>query len=119
MVIEDLRPEFIYVLGPTNIIADAMSRLNTNNQPKIKQINGNKTIENYLLELAALFATEPLPDKIYPLRFNLIQRKQVRDTSLVDYIKKNHVHSINAFHGGGNSHQLICKDGKIVILLSI
>ena len=75
MAIEDFEPEFIYVSGPTNIVTDAIGRLNTNNQPKSKQINGNQTTKNHLLELAGLFVTKPLPDEIYPLHFRLIQKE--------------------------------------------
>ncbi len=40
IVIEDFGPEFIYVHELTNIEADTMSRLPTNNHPKSKQLNG-------------------------------------------------------------------------------
>ena len=119
MVIEDFGPEFIYIPGPTNIVADAMSRLSTNNQPESLQINGKHDTKNNLLELADLFAADPLPDDAYPLQYKTIQKEQVRDTSLVDYTKTQPAYSINVFHGGGNSHQLICKNGKIVIPKSL
>ena len=37
------------------------------------------------------------------------------DPSIVAYAKKNSTYSINVIHGGGKSHQLVCKYRKIVI----
>ena len=73
--IKDFGPEFIYIPFPKNIVADTMSRLPTNNQPKSQQINVIKNKKKNLLELANLFAAEPLPDDAYPLHFKLIQKE--------------------------------------------
>ena len=100
MVIEDFGPEFIYVPGPKNVVANTMIQLDTTNDPDVTQINCDLLIENYLLELADLFAANNLTDDIYPLNFKLIQKEQVRDASLVTYAKKNPAYSIHVFHGG-------------------
>ena len=75
MVIEDFGPEFIYIPGPTNIVADAMSRLPTKTQSRSLQINGSDDTKNNLLELADIFAADPLPDDAYPLQFKQIQKE--------------------------------------------
>ena len=104
MVIEDFGPEFIYVPGPKNVVAEAMSLLDNTNDPDNTKINCYFSIENHLLELANLFASDHIPDDIYPLNFKLIQKEQVRDTSLVTYAKKNSANPIHVFHGVGYSH---------------
>ena len=56
---------------------------------------------------------------MYPLNFKLIQKEQVRDTKLIDFAEKRPEYTLEAFHGGGKSSQLLCKNGKIVIPQSL
>ena len=61
MVIEDFGPELIYIPGPQNVVSEAISCVNTTNDPENTKINCDFSIENRLLELADLFAGNPLP----------------------------------------------------------
>ena len=69
--------------------------------------------------MSDLFAVGELPDDIYPLNFKLIQKEQVCDTKLIDFTAKRPEYSLEVFHGGGKSSQLLCKNGKIVIPKSL
>ena len=69
-----------------------------------------------IVELANLFVADKLPYDIYPLNFKLIQKEQVHNTKLIDFATKHLEYTLEAFHGGGKSCQLLCKNGKIVIL---
>ena len=138
MVIEDFAPELIYIPGPNNVVADAISRLEQHDDKldlntfslveeydmyafahylanTKKQSNHDVSEKHHTVELAELFCADKLPDDIYPLNFKLIQKEQVRDTKLIDYAAKRSEYSLEVFHGGGKSRQLLCKNGKIVI----
>ena len=104
MVIEDFGPELAYIPGPTNVIADAISRLDRTNTRKEKQTNCNSFTKKSL-ELADLFTDNTISEEIYPLNFKLIQKEQVCDTKLIDYAAKTDGYSLQNFHGGGKSHQ--------------
>ena len=71
MVIEDFGPELIYIPGPTNAVADAISGLvwtDNNQETQTKHEVFNKKA----LELADLFAGDTLSEVSYPLSFKLI-----------------------------------------------
>mgnify|MGYP003331710574 CR=1 FL=1 len=88
-----------------------LDQRNTNKENKID----NESFTGNLLDLADLFAGETLPYNTYLLSFKLIQKEQKRNTKLVKHAAKTKGYAIQNFHGGGNTRQLICKDGKIVI----
>ena len=117
MVIEDFGLELVYIPGPNNVVADTLSRLNiedkNNNNNKEEHINDS--FEQKSMELADLFAGKPLSKDTYPLSFKLIQKEQKADTKLIDHAAKTKGYAIHDFHGAGNTRQLICKNGKIVI----
>jgi hypothetical protein len=140
MVIEDFAPEIVYIPGAKNIVPDAMSRLaksdtielNTFNlieehdkfafanylaSTKIdKQTNCNLSEKHSIVELSELFVVDELLYDIYPLNFKLIEKEQVHhDTKLIDFASNHSEYTLEAFHGGGKSRQLLCKNGKIVI----
>jgi hypothetical protein len=72
-----------------------------------------------MVKLADLFAADELPVDIYPLNFKLIHKEQVHDTKLIDFAAKRLEYTLEVFHGGGKSCQLLCKNGKIVIPQSL
>jgi hypothetical protein len=91
MVIEDFAPELVYIPRAKNIVADAISRLDTSDTIELntfdlidehnmfafanylantkidKQTNCNSSEKHFMVELADLFAADELPDNIYPL----------------------------------------------------
>jgi hypothetical protein len=143
MVIEDFALELIYIPEAKNIVADAISclemsdtiELNTfdlieehdmfafahymTNTKIDKQTNCQSSEKQSIVELSDLFTVDELPDDMYPLNFKLIHKEQVRDTKLIDFAAKQPEYTLEAFHRGGKSHQLLCKNGKIVIPQSI
>ena len=143
MVIEDFAPQLVYIPGTTNVVANAISRLEMSDTMDIntfnlidehemfvfayfmanakidKQTNCELSEKQSIVELADLFAADELPDKIYPLNFKIIHKEQVRDTKLIGFAAKQSEYTLEVFHGGGKSCQLLCKNGKIVILQSL
>ena len=72
MVLEEYDPELVYIKGPDNIVADALSRLDL--IPEEEEPTGHLNLWQWLhLE------QEELPEDAYPLRWSLIQREQKKD----------------------------------------
>jgi hypothetical protein len=139
MVIEDFAPELVYTPRAKNVVANAISHLETSDTIELntfnlikthnmfafanylantkieKQTNCNSYEKHSIVELANLLAADKLPDDIYPLNFKLIQKEQIRNTKLIDFAAKHLEYTLEAFHGGGKSCQLLCKNGNIVI----
>jgi hypothetical protein len=84
-----------------------------------KQANCKSSEKQSMVELADLFAADELPEEIYPLNFKIIHKEQVCDSKLIDYAAKRPDYTLEVFHGGRKSRQLICKNGKIVIPRSL
>ena len=68
MVIESFGPEIIHIPGPAGIVVDAISCLDTTNNPNNTQTNCDSSMENHLIELANLFAGDPLKFSTYSER---------------------------------------------------
>ena len=98
MVIEDFGPELIYIPGPTNAVADAISQLAQINNKKETQTNHDIfNIKSF--ELANLFAGNGLSEISYPVSFQIIQKEQVCETNLVNHGKKLPATSYRIFMG--------------------
>ena len=69
MVLEEYDPELIYIKGPDNLVADALSRL------ELLPGEKNPIKETNYLEWLNLEQDE-LPADSYPLRWSLILREQ-------------------------------------------
>ena len=141
MVIEDFGPELIYIKGDNNIVADAMSRLDTEakelnwfeqgtgniydiaqglatcEKQSIKALNKKATD---LYTLAALYGSEELNEEIYPLKFKLIQVEQQKDRKLLELARTSNAHyQVKDFLRDRKKHQLICLNNKIVVPTSL
>jgi len=108
LILEEFGPELIYIKGENNIVADALSRLDMQEQPPDTQ-----SID-YLAECFGL-DDKDLPIYAFPLKYSLIQKHQQADAELLEQAKLNPKYTLKTFRGGGKERTLICKENKICI----
>lgn len=112
LLIEEFGPTITYVKGQHNIVADALSRMNIND---LEDFSDDITPGYY----AECFGIDELPQDLFPLTYELIDKEQQKDNELLEALRKNQ-YSVNAFCGGDNTKRdLICHNGKIVIPASL
>ena len=98
LIIEEYSPELIYLKGQTNIVADALSRLELAT-PEIS--NEDMHDMHYLADNFGL-EDDDLPEDIYPLQYKLIAKHQNQQKEL--FIKLNKQQDgfhLKSFCGGG------------------
>ena len=114
LVLEEYGPKLLYIKGEHNIIADALSRLeidDENTQSPQEQLE-------YLAELYGLDEKD-LPDDFFPLQYKLITKHQQQDEDLMEQLKTNPKYTLKTFRGGGKTRQIVCKNDKIVLPQSL
>jgi hypothetical protein len=115
LIIEEYSPELIYLKGESNIVADALSRLEltpSNSQEKNDQTSHDI---HYLADHFGL-EDDDLPPDAYPLQYKTIAHYQWKQNDLISKVRKNHEgFQIKSFCGGGKKRDLICYNEKIVI----
>ena len=107
LVLEEYGPELQYIKGEKNIVADALSRLNIEDDQVTQDIQ-------YLAEAFGLDKKE-IPDEFFPLQYKRIQKEQQSDKELLEKLKTHPKYTLKTFRGGGKTRHLIVKDGKIVL----
>ena len=113
LIIEEYSPELIYLKGESNIVADALSRLELTPSK-----NDTETDLHDIYYLADHFGLEDddLPPDTYPLQYKIIAHHQWKQKDLVSKLHKDHKgFQIKSFCGGGKKRDLICYNDKIVI----
>ena len=78
LLLEEYGPEIVYIKGPKNVVADALSRL-----PKQGDI---------VDDVDALLPFVPVDENIFPVQLKEIQSYQTKDRELRQKIKNNPVH---------------------------
>jgi hypothetical protein len=120
LILEEYGPELIYTKGSTNIVADALSRLEIDTTKNIAPTEE----ENFLLlrEFNALLfgidkkeKSSKTIDLTFPLTIQHIDQLQTKDKALLKLVTTNDSYSLKSFHGGEGSRQLIVYNDKIVI----
>jgi hypothetical protein len=112
LIIEEYAPEFIYIKGEHNIVADALSRLELDTTPTTPQQLHDI---HYLADHFAL-QDDDLPDDAFPLNYKLIALHQRKDKELLTKLHtSSNDYQVKAFRGGGKKRDLICRNDKIVI----
>lgn len=111
LILEEYGPEFSYVKGEHNVVADALSRLDL-------VVDANPP-DHSLLFMAETFglSNADLPSTLYPLRYSFLESEQQKDKDLMSKVRHNSTPlRLKAFRGGGKSYDLIVtNDDKIVI----
>ena len=85
LLIEEFSPEFFYIKGQHNIVANALSRLTT--------IPSESTEESFTLDtLAESFSEDAadLPASVFPLTYKFIAHEQQKDKSLLKRLSKSY-----------------------------
>ena len=77
LLMEEYNPEIRYIKGPENIVADALSRLPTTNDPEKPYVMPSRE------ELADCFAEENENNWSFPISITLIKSFQQKDVRLV------------------------------------
>ena len=112
LILEEYSPDLIYLKGETNIVADALSRLEldtpTTTLAEMHDIQ-------YLADHFGL-DDDDLPADAYPLQYKIIALHQRKQSNLLTKLKANHDgFHLKSFCGGGKKRDLICRNDKIVI----
>jgi hypothetical protein len=109
LIIEEFGPELVYLQGKKNVVADALSRIDTNDSSYDTENTPNE-----------VFATDDLPQDIFPLTYKLISEHQNFDAPLLQKIRdKTPDYTVNIYRGGGKTRELVTFKGKIVIPQSL
>ena len=105
LLIEEFGPEFKYIKGESNVIADALSRLpiNSTSIPE-EELTKDDLVERYDIE--------ELPPDVYPLRFDLISKEQRKDKLLMKNLKTKESYTSKSFRG---SEEVVCHNNLIYI----
>ena len=116
LLIEEFGPEFRYIKGEHNIVADVLSRL------QLKE-------EEFSLDAFAiqeeLLSTEAIPDDSYPLHYRLLVQEQSKDRhckSIQTALQKgtaNAEYALEARRHSSHTHELLTKNGKILVPSSL
>jgi hypothetical protein len=115
LIIEEYSPELIYLKGESNIVADALSRLELTPSNDQQENDQNSHDIQYLADHFGL-DEDDLPPDAYPLQYKIIAQYQRKQEDLVSKVHKTHKgFQIKSFCGGGKKRDLICHNEKIVI----
>jgi hypothetical protein len=113
LILEEYAPEFLYLKGEHNIVADALSRLEL--VTTTEHSSGEQHDIHYLADHFGL-EDDDLPADAYPLHYKTIALYQRRQKDLLTKLaKEQDGFHLKAFCGGGKKRDLICRNEKIVI----
>jgi transposase InsO family protein len=104
LVLEEFGPDLQYIKGERNIVADALSRL---------EIDDDQEIFN-IAECFG-FDDDDLPPSSFPLRYKDIAKEQRANAALQLKLKNHKNYSEATFRGGDIEHKLIVHNGKIAL----
>ena len=104
LVLEEFGPDLQYIKGERNIVADALSRLEIDDDQEIFNISE-----------CFGFDDDDLPPNSFPIRYKDIAKEQKANAALQRKLKTHKDYSEATFRGGDNDHILICHNGKIAL----
>jgi transposase InsO family protein len=104
LVLEEFGPDLQYIKGEKNIVADALSRLDIDDDQEIFNISESFGYDD-----------DDLPPSSFPLRYKDIKKAQLSNPELQAKLLSRKDYNYSPFRGGDKDHQLICHHGKIVL----
>ena len=104
LILEEFGPELKYTKGENNVVANALSCLDTSD---------NKEILN-IYELYG-YNENDMPNSAYPISYNDISKAQKTDAKLRQKIVSHKYYTLDTFHGGDQNHHLIFLNSKICL----
>jgi hypothetical protein len=108
LVLEEFGPDLQYIKGERNVVADALSRLEIDDDQEIFNISECFGYDD-----------DDLPHSSFPLRYKDIAKAQRANPALQQKLKNKKNYSEATFRGGDKEHILICHNGKIALLPSL
>ncbi|MFM7543288.1 MAG: RNase H-like domain-containing protein [Ignavibacteria bacterium] len=119
LLIEEYGPTLEYVKGVTNVVADALSRLDltpsvaTEADPSVADTPTRRN-------LAEAFAlTKEDFSNTCPLTIKTLMREQQKDKKLLKRAEGSSVITLRSYHGGGKVRQLLVENDKIIVPTSL
>lgn len=117
LIVEEFGPEFHYIKGEKNIVADALSRLDMVNTPLWNSTTRFSDV--HIAEAFGLNDDDPQLTAFMPVEYKLIHEHQNAMPELVQKALTYENHHLKTFHGGGTSYDLVCHHDKIIIPKSL
>ena len=102
LIIEEFIPEIKYIKGENNVVADALSRLDMNDNQEIFNIS----------ELYG-YDDDELTDGAYPISYRGIDKSQKTEAKLQQKLVSHKDYTLDKFCGGDQNHRLIFRNIKI------
>jgi hypothetical protein len=102
LVLEEFGPDLQCIKGEKNIVADASSRLETDDDQEMFNISE-----------CFGFDDDDLPPSSYPVRCADIAKAQTANRAPLEKLRSNKNYTEETFRGGDKDHKLICHNGKI------
>jgi hypothetical protein len=103
-VLEEFGPDLQHIKGTHNVVADAPSRL---------EIDDNQEIFN--ISECFGYDDDDLPPESYPTRHKDIAKAQRQNAALLSKLRAHKDCSESTFRGGDKDHKLTCHNGKIAL----
>ena len=110
LIIEEFSPELVYIQGETNIVADALSRLEIIDDVDYN-LSDTQNLDTFYADLFDLSDN----DIVNPITYKNIMVNQQKDKTLIKNASTDKNYTVNVFHGGETIRRLICYKNKIVI----
>jgi hypothetical protein len=101
LVLEEFGPDLQCVKGENNVVADVLSRLDTDNEQEIFNVSECFGYDD-----------DDLPPSSHPTRHEEIAKAQLDDPALQTKLRNHKGHNENVFGGGNEDHKLICRNNK-------
>ncbi len=101
LVLEEFGPDLQYIKGERNVVADALSRLEIDDEQEIFNISECFGYDD-----------DDLPPSSFPLRHKDIAKAQSDNLALLLKLRTNKDFSEATFRGGDEEHELMCHNGK-------
>jgi transposase InsO family protein len=101
LVLEEFGPDLQHIKGERNVVADALSRLEIDDDQEIFNISE-----------CFCYDDDDLPPSSFPLRHKDIAKAQLDNPALPLKLRTNEDFSEATFRGGDEEHKLMCHNGK-------